>query len=104
MREHEGGCDDEDAEARGAVDVLVAHEKAEEVEGGPDGFAVDYCGGGGDDDANEAGEGEGDGDGEELGPQGVFGLASETSEVRVVDDQSGEVGDRGHDAFDDSPG
>lgn len=97
LGEGEGCGDHEDAEA---LRVPAFFEEAlEQVQRVPDWFAAEDDGGGrGHDDADEGGDGEADGDGEELGEEGVRGFAGETGEVRVVDDEGGEVGDCAHDA------
>ena len=38
-----------------------------------------------------------------MGPERVLGFPGEAGEIRVVDDQGREVGDRGHDSLDDGP-
>lgn len=103
LGEGEGEGDDEDAEA--LAGPAVVDELFQQVGRVPDRVAaVDDGRAGRHDDADEAGDGEAEGDGEQLGPQGVAGLPGEAGEVRVVDDQGGEVGDGAHDALDELPG
>ena len=102
LGESKGGSDYEDAKS--LAGAAVVDELVEDVERVPDGLVVDDGGGGGDDDADKGGEREANGDGEELRPQGVAGLAGESSKVGIVDNEGGKVGNGGHDALDHLPG
>lgn len=103
LGEGEGECDDEDAEARAGRHALLVQEVLEKRQGRPDRGAVDDGGGGGHDDADEGGHGETDGDRNQLRPQRRARGFREAREVRVVDDEGGEVGDGAHDALYDCP-
>ena len=98
----ESGGDDEDAEALARAPFV--EKSLENVKRVPDWVAAkDDGGAGGHDDADKGGDCEAEGDGEELGPKRILGFASETGKIRVVDDEGGEVGNRGHNAPDHFP-
>lgn len=105
LRKDESDCYNEDPEAGASIDLVVIQESSEHIKRIPDGLraAVDDSAAGGHDNADEARQGEAARDGEELRPERIPGSPREACKVRVVDDEGGEVGDGGHDGFDDGP-
>ena len=102
LGEGEGGRDDEYSNTLCGGRV-IQQELREEIQGVPDGCAVDDFGRGRNDDPNEGCECEADGDREELWEEGVTRVFCETGEIGVVDDEGGEVGEGGHESRDEAP-
>lgn len=106
MGDDEGGGDEEDAcSCAGTAMAIFGDKGVEKLERVPDGaeFGVDDSRSRANEDTNERGETKSKGNGDELREKSIAGLAGETREIRVVDDEGSEVGDGGHDAGDDGP-